>query len=137
MNNSLEACVLTYVKHQRAAYHEQNSPARTTVRQLCEYYHIRSYPSMMATTSDNQLFGTNLILKTMELVKMIQKLLRSESARKTVMTHLTALNPENPYLVEEPNARSKSLGVHQEEYDHKFMEVCQYSHNNRKSLSDL
>ena len=82
MNNSLEACVLTYVKHQRAACHEQNSPARTTIRQVYGYYHIRSYPSMMATTSDNQLFGTNQILKTVESVKMIQKLLREVRIRQ-------------------------------------------------------
>ena len=53
------------------------------------------------------------------------------------MPQHTVWNPKYLHLVEEPNARSKSLGVHQEKSDHQFMEVCQYSHNNRKSLSDL
>ena len=53
------------------------------------------------------------------------------------MPQLTVWNPKDLDLVEEPNARSQSLGVHQEKSDHQFMEACQYNHNNRESLSDL
>ena len=74
VNNSLEACALTYVKHQKIAYHGQNSSTRFTVSQVCGYYHIRPYPFMMVRTGDSQIFGTDLTLKTVEPVKMIQKL---------------------------------------------------------------
>ena len=37
---------------------------------------IHAKPFMLAVTGDNQIFGTDPILKTVEPVKMIQKLLR-------------------------------------------------------------
>ena len=37
---------------------------------------VQAKPFMLAATGDNQIFGTDPILKTMETVKMIQKLLR-------------------------------------------------------------
>ena len=56
---------------------------------------------------DNQIFGTDPILKTVEPVKMIQKLLRSvRICQETVMFELTVWNPKDLHLVEKPNARS-------------------------------
>ena len=48
---------------------------RTTVSQVCRYY-PKGQTLMLATTGDNQIFGTDPILKTVEPVKMIQKLPR-------------------------------------------------------------
>ena len=55
---------------------KKNSLARNPVSQVRGYYHIGSYPFMLATTGDSQIFGMNPICKTEEPVKMIQKLPR-------------------------------------------------------------
>ena len=53
VNNSLVAGALTYEDHQRISCHEQNSSVSTTDSQVCGYYHIRSFPFMLATTGDS------------------------------------------------------------------------------------
>ena len=136
-NNSIEACALTYVNHQRIACLEQKISARATVSQGWGYYHIRSYPlcwSHQATIKylvwiwdSRQWSQSGWFRNSCD---------KSESVRKMVMPQPTVWNPKYPHLVEEPNARSKSLGFHQEKSDHQFMDSLQNRHNNRKSPSD-
>ena len=69
---------------------------------------------MMAATGDNQIFGTDPILTTVEPVKMIQKLLRRVKIyQETVMFQLTVWNPKDLHVVEKPNAMSQNLSFHQ------------------------
>ena len=62
---------------------------------------------MLATIGDNQIFGMDPILKTVEPVKMIRNFRdKPEAVRKAVMTQLIVWNPKDQHLVEKPNARS-------------------------------
>ena len=72
---------------------------------------------MLVTTGDRQVFGTNLILKIVDLVKMIQNLcMKSDFARRTVTIHDTALNTKDMHLSKQPDARMKRIRAHRENW---------------------
>ena len=111
---------------------------RTTVSQVCRYYHT-GQTLMLATTCDNQIFGTDPILKTVEPVKMIQKLLRwVRICQEKVMLQLTVWNPKDLHLVEKPNAMSQSVSFHQKNLIIITWKVVSAGwYTQRKSLLDL
>ena len=132
------ACALPYVKPQRIACHGQNSFTRFTVSQVCGYYHIRPYPLCWQRQATIKYLVWSWDSRQWSQSGWVRNSCdKSESARKTDMPQLTVWNPKDLHLVEKPNARSQSLGVHQDKSDHQFMDSCQYRHSHWKSLSDL
>ena len=73
VNNILEACALKYENHQWIAWHGKKS-------RLSEPPSVKSADNIIKVHTPlywpREIFGTNLILKKVEPVQMIQKLLR-------------------------------------------------------------
>ena len=87
---------------------------------------IQAKPFMLAVTGNNQIFGTDPILTTVEPVKMIQKLPRyARICQESGYDPTHCLEPEGPAFSGETQCKELKLGCPLENFDHHFMKDCQ------------